>query len=211
MSITITSPVPITLFPSTASTINDEFTFSYTVFGAFISPSGIVKIGIDSVVDPTTHKQYQIIFKADYVGLGYGGGSGEQQFSVQIPAEFFKLVQTAYVEYQVTLCELDPNTFAVTGVATESIDLFILGTATPPPPPPPKFTPEEKTQFKSDADTLNHLADALSDLGAATDPLHPAAKLAGSLASQLAAAVEPSVGKVNSVVQIAISVAAGAL
>jgi hypothetical protein len=214
MSLNIDAPVPLTLvLTSTDTTQNGSFAFDYTPYGAAISPeySGL-EAGFTTVTDPTTHQQYNITFTMDYVGLGYGGNSGTQAFSVQIPTQFFNLISTDFVEYSVTLYALDPNNnFAVTGQATETVDLFILGTASPPPPPPPKLSPEEKAQLQSNANTLDSLANALSDLGAATDPLNPELKLISSVASQLASAIDPQVGTVNSIAQTVLSVAANAI
>lgn len=76
---------------------------------------------------------------------------------------------------------------------------------------PPRFSPAQKAQFSADADVLTQLAMVVSDLGASTDPLHPTAKLAGSIASQLAASLDARVGVVNSAVRAAVATVASAL
>jgi hypothetical protein len=208
-SATLTSPDPLSFDLTGQTNITGQFTFSFTPSGAPVLQLGTSTIGVDTVTDPTTHQTYDIILNDS---LNYTADSGSTSFSIDLPAGFYSQVTDDFVEFNITV-EVCP-TSGPTAEIVETIDLFIVGTkASPalPPPPPPKLTPEEKAELQSDADTLKQLANVVSDIGAATDPLHPAVKLAGSIAGQLAASIDPQVGTANSVVQAALSVAAGAL
>ena len=207
-SMTITSPDPISLTLSGATNISSDFTFSYTPSGADIDLVGVSETGADTVTNTTTHQSYSITFTANYAGLSFGGDTGMQAFSIEIPAGFFTAVTTDFVEYNVSLCEIGPGDADAT--ATETIDLFIIGTGTPPPPPP-KLTPQQKMDLHDASDTLSHLADALAALGATTDPLHPVIGLAGALASALTNQISPEGGQVNSAVQTALSLTSNAI
>ena len=205
-SISITSPDPLSLVLTgtgdITSGISSDFTFSYTPSGANIANVGVSESG------DNTAGGYSITFTANELGLSFAGDTGMQAFSVEIPAGFFSAVSTEFVQYTVFLCEIGPGD--ADGTAMETIDLFIAGTA-PPPPPPSKLTPEQKAELQYDANTLSQLANALGDLAAATDPLSPAAKLAGSLAGQLTSAISAQVGQANSAMQSVLGVVQNAL
>jgi Ca2+-binding RTX toxin-like protein len=75
-----------------------------------------------------------------------------------------------------------------------------------PPDLPPHFTPEQKAKFQSDADALHLLANALAPLAESS-----VAKATNVAASELAEAIDPTVGTVNGIVQSVVSVVENAL
>jgi len=91
------------------------------------------------------------------------------------------------------------------------IDYIIVNDARTSAPPPPKhFTPEAKSKLQSDANSISKLSNGLSALSSATDPTHPDSKLANTLSSQAASAIDSQIGKANSLAQTAISTVANA-
>jgi hypothetical protein len=195
-SITITSQDPISYNINGPITINGGFSFNYTptsapILGPWVSTTGV-----------------------DYTAIGFNDSmqvtsdSGSVSYSIEIPASVFSTVTTDLVQINIEVEVCPPG--GQIAFATETIDLFIAGQS-PPPPPPHKLTPEVKAQCQSDADALNKLANLMSDIGAAADPLNPELNLAGKLAGQLASAIDPQVGTVNSTIQTAISVTSTAI
>lgn len=76
---------------------------------------------------------------------------------------------------------------------------------------PSQFTAEQKAKFGAAADSLKKMADTCNAVAAATDPLNPEARLAGTIASQLAQAIDPQVGTANAIAQTALNTVAKAL
>lgn len=206
MSLTINAPDPLVLFVSSGQTESlGSFTFSYSPFGARITEVVLEK---GTYTDPATNTTYTVDISTQF---GFEGSSGIELYTIEIPDEIYAAVTGTFVaQFTIRLCSFDPQTFVLTGIEFETINVYVEGDRAPTPPPP-RFTAEEKAKFLSDAAALTVMSAVCSDTAALLDPLHPLVKFAGNLAGQFASVANPLIGGVNTGVQFVLAQVASAL